>query len=109
MKKMASLLCACAMLSACAAGINHNTVVVDNIAYLVETPTRNLFGIVQWSEPSVYTNIGDAASTGSLYTKYKKECQSESPALDGVPIKERVGVRRARIEECVRKKIGAKN
>lgn len=64
-------------LSACAAGINHNVVTVGNKAYLVETRTRNLLGISQWSESSRYYNIERDIAKQEQMDVYKQECEKE--------------------------------
>lgn len=64
-------------LSACAAGINHNVVTVGNKDYLIETRTRNLFGISQWSESSRYYNIERDIAKQEQLDIYKQECEKE--------------------------------
>ncbi len=78
MKKLL-LLAVPLMLTACAAGINHNVATVNGKTYLVETKVDNVIGFYQFSRPSTFKQLDGAEIDSSISKGYvesvAKECK----------------------------------
>lgn len=81
MKKLL-LLAVPLMLTACAAGINHNVASVNGKTYLVETKVDNVIGLYQFSRPSTFKQLDGAEIDESISKAYVdeivKECKRTS-------------------------------
>ncbi len=81
MKKLIYIFCAF-ILSGCAVGINHNVATVDGTNYLIESRTRNLFYITQWSEKPKITALQEdeliKKSTVTYFNSVLSECKKQN-------------------------------
>ena len=70
------------MLTACAAGINHNVASVNGKTYLVETKVDNVIGLYQFSRPSTFKQLDGTEIDDSISKAYVdeivKECKRTS-------------------------------
>lgn len=79
MKKYIYLSLVLFALTGCGMGINHNIATIDGQTYLIETGTRNLLLVGQWSEEPKYINITEEIKNRKEITNtleaLKRECE----------------------------------
>ena len=96
MKKLL-LLAVPLMLTACAAGINHNVATVNGKTYLVETKVDNVIGFYQFSRPSTFKQL-DGSEIDSSISKEYVEMQLSKSLQDNVESVAKECKRAARIK-----------
>ncbi len=101
MRRFILLILLAPILAGCTSGINHNVVTIDNKAYLIETRTRSLFGITQWSESSRYYNIERDIAKQEQIDIYKQECETEVKEMLNTTFGQTYD---SALSKCIRKK-----